>query len=68
MTGTHLPVVIIIAGSLGLSPVVETRVLARQNRVVGVCLDVFLQVLWPLERLAAELALVRLKRNMDANV
>jgi hypothetical protein len=31
-------------------------------------LDVLFQVLWPLERLAAEIALVRLQRHMDAKM
>jgi hypothetical protein len=32
------------------------------------CLDVLLEILGPLERLATELALVRLERNVHANV
>lgn len=32
------------------------------------CLDVLLEILWPLERLAAEIALVRLQGHMHADV
>lgn len=39
-----------------------------KNRVVGVGLDVLLEILGPLERLAAEVALVRLEGHMDADV
>ena len=39
-----------------------------QDRVVGVRLDVLLQVLGTLERLAAEVALVGLQGHVDANV
>lgn len=41
---------------------------ARKDRIVGVCLDVFLQVLRTLEALATKLTLVRLERNMDSDV
>jgi len=41
---------------------------AHENRVVGVRLDMLLQVLGPLERLAAEVALVGLQRHVDADV
>lgn len=41
---------------------------AEKDRVIGVCLDMLLQILWALESLAAELALVRLERNVDAHV
>jgi uncharacterized membrane protein YecN with MAPEG domain len=71
-TGAHLTIVIIVAGrALGLGAVVHaTRVLARRhkNGVIGMCLDVLLEILGPLERLATELALVRLERNVHANV
>lgn len=32
------------------------------------CLDVLLEILWPLERLAAEIALVRLQGHMNTDV
>lgn len=41
---------------------------SNENAVVCVCLDVLLQVLRPLERLAAEIALVRLQGDVNANV
>lgn len=41
---------------------------SQQDGVVGVCLDVLLQILGTLEGLAAEIALVGLERNMHANV
>lgn len=70
--GSHLAIVIIVAGSLGLRSVVEAamHVMAGsgQNRVVGVGLDVLLEILRALEGLAAELALVGFERNVDANV
>jgi hypothetical protein len=54
-----------------LSPVVETRMLlarAGEDRVVGVCFDVLLQVLGALEAFAAKLALVRFERDMYSDV
>lgn len=70
--GSHLAIVIIVAGSLGLCSVVEAAIIvmagAGQDRVVGVRLDVLLEILRALERLAAELALVGLERNVDADV
>jgi len=39
-----------------------------EHRVVGMGLDVLLQVLGPLERLAAKVALMRLERHVDADV
>jgi len=71
---SHLTSVIIIArGALWrLWPVVEStlRILgwANKYRVIGMGLDMLLQVLRTLERLAAELTLVRLERNMDTDV
>lgn len=41
---------------------------ADQNRVIGMSLDVLLEILRALERLAAEVALVGLQGNMDADV
>lgn len=40
----------------------------EQHGLIGVGLDVFLQVLRTLEALAAKVALVRLQRNVDADV
>lgn len=40
----------------------------REDRVVGVCLDMLLQILWTLEALATELTLVRFERNVDSDV
>lgn len=63
---------IVIAWSFGaLRPVVEALVIlsgSREDGVVGVCLDMFFQILRTLEALAAELTLVRLERNMDSDV
>lgn len=39
-----------------------------QNRVVGMGLDVLLEILGTLERLAAEVALMRLKGNVNTDV
>ena len=41
---------------------------ANKDRVVGMGLDVLLEVLGALERLAAEVALVGLERDVDADV
>ena len=41
---------------------------AKQDRVVGVCLDVFLQILGALKSLTAEVALVRLQGDVNTNV
>ena len=40
----------------------------HDDRVIGVSLDMFLQVLWTLERLSAEVAFVGFQRDMDSNV
>jgi len=48
--------------------VVLRRGTADKDRVVGMGLDVLLQILGTLERLSAKLALVRLERHMDADV
>lgn len=71
---SHLAIVIIIARrALGrLRPIIEPAlgVLGRadQDRVIGMGLDVLLQVLRTLEGLAAELTLVRLKGHVDTDV
>jgi hypothetical protein len=41
---------------------------SHDDRVICVGLDMFLEILRTLESLAAELALVRLKRNVDSNM
>ncbi len=41
---------------------------AREDRVVGVCLDMLLEILWTLETLATEFTLVRLERNVDSDM
>jgi hypothetical protein len=46
----------------------EARLGRPDFRVVGMGLDVFLQILGPLEGLATEVALVRLQRDMHTNV
>jgi hypothetical protein len=40
----------------------------HQDCVFGMCFDVFLQILGPLERFTTELTSVGFQRNMDANV
>lgn len=70
---TDLTIVIIIARrSFGLSvrPVHAAMLIwgPDQDRVVGVSLDVLLQVLWSLEALAAEVTLVWLQRDMDPDM
>jgi hypothetical protein len=70
--GAHLTIVVIIAGrAFGLRAVVHTtRILARrhENGVIGMSLDMLLEILRSLERLATELALVRLERNVNTDV
>ena len=41
---------------------------ANKYRVVSVSLDVFFEILWSLEGLSAELALVRLERDMNTDM
>jgi hypothetical protein len=72
--GPHLTGVIIVTGRpLGrLWPVVQSalRILvwANENGIVGMGLDMFLQVLRALEGLAAKLTLVRLQGHMHTDV
>lgn len=40
----------------------------HQNRIIGVSLDMFFEILRPLEGLAAEITFVRLQGNMDSDV
>lgn len=74
---TDMAIVIIVArGSFSTMPSVgrihtAILILGRppdKYRVIGMRLDVLLQVLGALEGLATEVALVRLQRNMDANM
>jgi hypothetical protein len=70
---SHLAIVVIEAGGLmHLWPVAHSIlvVLRRSNedRVVGVRLDMLLQILRALKGLATELALVRLERHVDTDV
>ena len=41
---------------------------AQQNRVVGMCFDVLLQILRPLKGLSAKVAFVRLQWNVNSHV
>ena len=41
---------------------------AHDDRIIGVGLDMFLEVLWTLEGLAAKFALVRLEWDVDSDV
>lgn len=72
VTRAHMAIVIVVAGSLGLVGAIVHAALGivstRQHGVVGMGLDVLLQVLRALERLAAKIALVRLKRNVNTDV
>jgi hypothetical protein len=71
---SHLAGVVIVArrSLRRLWPIVESALgilgWADKHRVVGMSLDVLLQILGSLERLAAELTLVRLQRNVDTDV
>ena len=56
----------IAAGTVGTTTVWLGR--AKQDRVIGVSLNMFLQILRSLERLTAEVALMRLQWDMDTNV
>lgn len=67
MKGLTFPVLAGVAlGSVGAAAVGLWR--AQQNRVVGVRLDVLLEILGALEGLAAEVALVRLEGHVNADV
>jgi hypothetical protein len=72
--GPHLASMVVVAGrSLGrLWPVVESALgvlgWSDEHRVIGVSLDMLLQVLGTLERLATELTLVRLQGNVNTDV
>lgn len=41
---------------------------SKKNRVVGVCLDMLLEILGALEGLATEVTFVRLQRHVDTDV
>ena len=41
---------------------------AHDDAVIGMCFDMFLQILWSLKRLPAEFALVWLEGDMDSDV
>jgi hypothetical protein len=68
VTRTHLTIMVVVARGLGLSSVVEAAVLAGEDRIIGMCLDVLLQVLGAFEGLATELTLVRLERDVDSDM
>jgi hypothetical protein len=40
----------------------------HDDRVIGVCFDMFFKILWAFEGLATKFALVRLEGDMDSNV
>lgn len=40
----------------------------QNHRLICMCLDMFLEILRPLERLPTEIAFVRLEGNVDADV
>ena len=48
-------------------PILTTRCL-EEHRVIRVCFDVFLEILWTLEGFAAELAAMRFQGDMDADM
>lgn len=52
---------------IGTIPVLLVRS-AHQHCVFGVRLDVFLQILWPFERLSTKLASMRFQWHMDTNM
>jgi hypothetical protein len=70
----HLAIVVIIArGSLSRASVsrVHTAVALRgsdEHRVIGMRLDMFLEILWSLEGLAAEITLMWFQRHMNPDV
>lgn len=71
---SHLAIVVIIArGALGrLWPVVESTLgilrWSDKNRVIGMSLDMLLEILGSLERLATHVTLVRLQGHVNSNV
>jgi hypothetical protein len=52
---------LLTGGSAGVIPV-------QRHRILGVRLDMFLQVLWTLEGFSAEVTCMGLQRDVDANV
>lgn len=56
------------AGALSVARVLPTIWRSKEYRVVGVSLDVFLQILRPFESLAAEVTFVRLQGDVDSDV
>ena len=66
LTLCRLTLLVVVAGRSVLTHVRVGR--AKENRVVGMSLDVLLEILGSLEGLATEVALMRLQGNMDADM
>lgn len=66
LTLCRLTLLVVVAGRSVLTHVRVGR--AKKNRVIGVSLDVLLEILGSLESLATEVALMRLQRDVDADV
>lgn len=75
-TGMHLGAVVIITSAISFTTTISRALPtmsmlfggSQEDRVIGMCLDMFLQILRALERLSAEVTFVRLERDMDTNV
>jgi hypothetical protein len=73
-TRSHLTIVVVVAGRAlwRLRAIAHAtwslRSRACEDRVIGMCLDVLLEILGTLEGLAAELALVRLEGYMNTDM
>lgn len=67
--GEHTLVVLLVESVVSALLLIHGAIRrAHEDGVIGMGLDVLLQVLWSLERLAAEIALVRLEWDMYAHV
>jgi hypothetical protein len=74
--GMHLSTVVIVTSGISFSTPVSRALPtmsmlfwgAKEDRVISMSLDVLLQVLRALESLSAEIAFMRLQRNMYSNV
>lgn len=75
-TRVHMGTLIIVAATICFATSVSGALArvsvlfrgAKENGVIGVCLDMLLQVLWTLECLSTEVTFVRLQWDMDADV
>lgn len=66
LTLCRLTLLVVVAGSSVLTHIRVGR--AKEYRVIGVSLDVLLEILRSFESLATEVALMRLQRDVDSDM